>query len=88
LSQILHTELETSVAASKDQLALTSSELEKQKALNEKLENDLLAMNKHSGSALNGDVTSSDASASQTDVLAGLDLGKKSNVSDGIVNAL
>lgn len=43
--------------------------------LNEKLENDLLSMNKHhGGEATNGDGTPLEAS----DVLAGLELGKKS----------
>jgi hypothetical protein len=67
--------------ASKDHLSHTSFELEKQKILNEKLENDLLSMDKHRKPNMNGDVTPSDATSSQTDVLAGLDLGRKTAVS-------
>jgi homeobox protein cut-like len=69
-----------------EQLAFTSSELDKQKILNEKLENDLVsAMNKHKPSG-NGSVDGSGAltpsgTDSQTDLLAGLELGKKTSVS-------
>ncbi|KAG6833536.1 hypothetical protein H0H87_005187 [Tephrocybe sp. NHM501043] len=69
--RILHGELEESLRAAEDQLKNMGSELEKQKSLNEKLENDLLSMNKHRP---NGDLTSSD---SGLDVLAGLELGTK-----------
>lgn len=71
LNQILHSELENSLQAVQDQFASTADELEKQRVLNEKLETDLLSMNKHGA---NGDTTTSESS----DVLAGLDLGKKS----------
>lgn len=73
--------MEASLKTVQEQLTLTSSELDKQKVLNEKLENDLLAMNKHSKT--NGTVGNADGSGvltpadSQIDVLAGLDLGKK-----------
>ncbi len=70
-NQILHSELETSLQAAQDRLSSTANELEKQRDLNEKLENDLLSMNKH---GVNGDSIPSESS----DVLAGLDLGKKS----------
>lgn len=69
-----------------EQLAFTSSELDKQKILNEKLENDLVsAMNKHKPSG-NGSVDGSGVLTpsrmdSQTDLLAGLELGKKTSVS-------
>jgi homeobox protein cut-like len=71
-------------------LEYTSSELEKQKILNEKLENDLVAMNKHKQSGNGGVVDGVGGSGegvtpsgtdSQTDLLAGLELGKKSSVS-------
>jgi hypothetical protein len=65
--KILHSELEASLQTSRDQLAVTSSELEKQQALTEKLETDLLSLNKS-----NGEATPSNS----TDVLAGLELGK------------
>ena len=51
---------------------MTSSELEKQRALNEKLENDLLQMEAHNPKTVVFDAVSEDP-----DVLAGLDLGKK-----------
>ncbi|TFK44378.1 CASP C terminal-domain-containing protein [Crucibulum laeve] len=70
--RILHGELEASLEAAQRQLETTSSELEKQKFLNEKLENDLLSMNKHSKP--NGDTQHTEAGS---DALAGLDLGKK-----------
>lgn len=69
--QILHGELEESLQAAQSQLNVMSSEMDKQNALNERLENDLLSMNKH---RQNGDDNPSD---SGLDVLAGLDLGKK-----------
>ncbi|RDB24925.1 Protein CASP [Hypsizygus marmoreus] len=69
--RILHGELEESLQAAEDQLTTMGTELEKQRALNEKLENDLVSMNKHRP---NGDATPSD---SGLDVLAGLELGKK-----------
>ncbi|KAK0461260.1 CASP C terminal-domain-containing protein [Desarmillaria tabescens] len=68
--RILHSELENSLQAAQDQLSSTGADLEKQKALNEKLENDLLSMNKHRS---NGDITPPESS----DVLTGLDLGRK-----------
>jgi homeobox protein cut-like len=52
----------------KAQLESTSQDLEKQRALNEKLETDLLSLNQHQS---NGD------SIQQPDVLDSLDLGKK-----------
>lgn len=64
-----------------DQLALTSTELEKQRVLNEKLENDLLEMNKHKPNGVagvNGNVEGVlSPSDSQVDMLAGLELGRK-----------
>ncbi|KIM91916.1 hypothetical protein PILCRDRAFT_57062 [Piloderma croceum F 1598] len=52
--RILHNELEASLESVQEQLEYTSSELEKQKILNEKLENDLVAMNKHKQSGNGG----------------------------------
>ena len=54
------------------ELVMTSSELEKQRALNEKLENDLLQMEAHNPKPTTGEPSSED-----TDALAGLELGKK-----------
>ncbi|PBK91487.1 hypothetical protein ARMGADRAFT_1106045 [Armillaria gallica] len=72
--RILHSELENSLQAAQDQLSSTGADLEKQKALSEKLENDLLSMNKH---RTNGDITPPESS----DVLTGLDLGRKADSS-------
>ena len=72
----MHSELEASLQAAEERLWATSSELEKQKILNEKLEMDLLAVEKHKP---NGDALSRSNSAS--DPLAGLDIGKGSGVS-------
>ncbi|KAJ7072141.1 CASP C terminal-domain-containing protein [Mycena amicta] len=58
--RILHAELEASLTSAEEQLVATKADLEKQKILNEKLENDLF-----------------DA----TDLLAGLDLGRKTDPS-------
>ena len=51
---------------------MTSSELEKQRDLNEKLENDLLQMEAH-----NPKTVVADPSLEDVDALAGLELGKK-----------
>ncbi|KAF8628917.1 hypothetical protein AX15_003695 [Amanita polypyramis BW_CC] len=66
--RILHKELEAMLCATREKLEATDSELEKQKGLNEKLENDLLSMN-----TANTDV----ASDPGRDVLMGLDRSKK-----------
>ncbi|KAJ3936522.1 MAG: CASP C terminal-domain-containing protein [Lentinula lateritia] len=70
--RILHGELEASLQHAQGQLDSTSTELEKQKTLNEKLENDLLSLNKP-----NGDVSPSGSS----DVLAGLEVVQKESSS-------
>ncbi|KAG5654395.1 hypothetical protein H0H81_003219 [Sphagnurus paluster] len=69
--RILHSELEESLQVAQEQLKNLGAELEKQKTLNEKLENDLLSMNKHQH---NGNMTPSE---SGVDILAGLELGTK-----------
>ncbi|KAI0768369.1 CASP C terminal-domain-containing protein [Irpex lacteus] len=71
--RILHGELEASLMDAQSQLAAAEAELEKQRALNESLENDLLQMESHKPKASNGDATPGD-----DDVLASLDLGRKS----------
>ncbi|KAF8829096.1 hypothetical protein HHX47_DHR3000686 [Lentinula edodes] len=70
--RILHGELEASLQHAQGQLDSTSTELEKQKTLNEKLENDLLSLNKP-----NGHVSPSGSS----DVLAGLEVVQKESSS-------
>ncbi|KAF7979865.1 hypothetical protein HWV62_40631 [Athelia sp. TMB] len=74
--RILHTELEASLQSVQEQLEHTSTELDKQKVLNEKLENDLLEMNNHKPNGVNAEAVS--RSDSTSDMLAGLELGKKS----------
>jgi homeobox protein cut-like len=75
----LHSELEQSLQSVQDQLYTTSSELEQQKVLNEKLENDLFSVDKHK---LNGNVTPSESGG--LDALASLELGKRSTVKHSI----
>ncbi|KAF7782308.1 hypothetical protein Agabi119p4_1684 [Agaricus bisporus var. burnettii] len=70
--RILHSELEASIEASQAQLESVTSELQKQKLLNEKLENDLLSMGTNDRK-FNGD----SAHMSAEDVLAGLELPKR-----------
>ncbi|GBE81022.1 CASP C terminal-domain-containing protein [Sparassis latifolia] len=77
--RILHGELEASLRSTQADLAFTESELEKQRVLNERLENDLLHMDqrKTSGEA-NGKRIPADSLADGSgtaDALAGLDLG-------------
>jgi hypothetical protein len=55
------------------ELAAAEAELEKQRTLNERLENDLLQLEAHKAQRTSGDATPADGD----DVLAGLDLGKK-----------
>ena len=69
--------------AAQAELAGAEAELEKQRALNEKLENDLLQIQTHNPTPkarANGQDTPSD-----DDVLAGLDLGKKVTVSTALL---
>ncbi|KAI0789119.1 CASP C terminal-domain-containing protein [Abortiporus biennis] len=76
--RILHGELEASLNATQVELATTEAELQKQKFLNEKLENDLLQMDKHKP---NGDVSGAHTPA-DPDALAGLDLGGRKSTND------
>ncbi|KAG2016154.1 hypothetical protein CC2G_009349 [Coprinopsis cinerea AmutBmut pab1-1] len=75
--RILHNELQESLKNVENKLDSTSAELAKQKELNEKLENDLLAINNPDEKA-NG---SANKSGDDDDILANLDVGKKSAVS-------
>lgn len=77
--KILHGELEAQLLSTQGELVNAEVELEKQRALNEKLENDLLQIQTHNpgSKAVNGDST-----PAADDVLAGLDLGKKPGVSE------
>ncbi|CCM01147.1 uncharacterized protein FIBRA_03195 [Fibroporia radiculosa] len=79
--RILHGELEVSLQAARVELAVTESELDKQRALNEKLENDLLQLDQRK---TNGDFSHTSDSldllaSGSADALAGLELGKRTN---------
>ncbi|KAI0048257.1 hypothetical protein FA95DRAFT_1588758 [Auriscalpium vulgare] len=78
--RILHRELEASLQQTRDALEGTAAELEKQRELNERLENDLLQLDRraHNGDANgSGETDGASEHGSEKDVLAGLDLGKK-----------
>ncbi|THH32502.1 hypothetical protein EUX98_g1693 [Antrodiella citrinella] len=87
--RVLHNELEASLLAAEAQLSATEADLQKQRTLNEKLENDLLQMDRHNPTAgksslnLNGDAngsgTQTPAEGVVDDVLAGLELGRKTD---------
>ncbi|KAL1743372.1 CASP C terminal-domain-containing protein [Schizophyllum fasciatum] len=70
--RITHAELETTLTSVQARLEGTSQELEKQRALNEKLEDDLLALNQPTGER-----SGRDTPAEGVDALAGLDIGGK-----------
>ncbi|KAI0775656.1 CASP C terminal-domain-containing protein [Trametes elegans] len=74
--RILHGELEAALQSVQSQLAATESELDKQRALNEKLETDLLQMDQRQGE--NG-VSPSPANGTSTPVDVLAELGKKPN---------
>ncbi|KAM5530766.1 hypothetical protein V8D89_015573 [Ganoderma adspersum] len=73
--RILHGELEAALHSVQSQLEATESELDKQRALNEKLETDLLQMDQRKGDT--GATSPANGTSTPVDVLAGLDLGKK-----------
>ncbi|KAF8518766.1 CASP C terminal-domain-containing protein [Gautieria morchelliformis] len=78
--RVLHGELEASLRSVSEDLANNKDELEKQKLLNEKLEIDLLQVNKHVNGAATGSAEKSDASTppgSQQEGLAGLNIGQQ-----------
>jgi homeobox protein cut-like len=76
-NQVLHGELETSLRSAEQRLASADAELEKQKLLNERLENDLLQLDRHNVEQPNG----GDTDPLSNDFLADLDLGRKTGVS-------
>ncbi|KAI0743499.1 CASP C terminal-domain-containing protein [Daedaleopsis nitida] len=76
--RILHSELEAALHSVQSRLDATESELEKQRALNEQLETDLLQMDHRNDAGANGASPSpANGTSTPVDVLAGLDLGKK-----------
>ena len=80
--QILHGELEASLQAAQEELITVNSKLEKQQQLNEKLENDLVDIEKHQQAQVNGTREARDTlkNTASSDALAGIELGKKSSV--------
>lgn len=74
--QILHTELEASLQKATQDLEYTQADLDKQKTLNDKLENDLLELERGKP---NGGILSPPEIGS-IDGLSGLDLKKPSSV--------
>ncbi|KIJ49673.1 hypothetical protein M422DRAFT_246745 [Sphaerobolus stellatus SS14] len=74
--RVLHGELEASLRAANEELASNKEELEKQKLLNEKLETDLLQINKHTTPIKSGSGTpSGQKQSSQEGGLSNLNLG-------------
>lgn len=82
LVQILHGELEASLQATQEELITVNSKLEKQQQLNEKLEIDLLDIEKHQKAQVNGghEGRETPKNAASSDALAGIELGKKTSV--------
>ena len=80
--QILHGELEASLQTAQEELITVNSKLEKQQQLNEKLENDLLDVEKHQQAQANGkhEVRDILKSTTSSDALAGIELGRKPSV--------
>lgn len=80
--QILHGELEASLQTAQEELITVHSKLEKQQQLNEKLENDLLEVEKHQHAQVNGmpEVRDGLKATGSSDALAGIELGKKLSV--------
>lgn len=81
----MHGELEASIQAAEERLISTNSELDKQKELNERLENDLLHMDKHNTTGRPGS-HSPLPELTSLDALAGIELGKKPTVR--LINSL
>ncbi|KZV74458.1 hypothetical protein PENSPDRAFT_206091 [Peniophora sp. CONT] len=73
--RILHSELEASLAQARGELGTASSELEKQRSLNERLENDLLMLDRRGQGNGNGSVKEGRDDGDESDALAGLDIG-------------
>jgi len=73
MEQNLHSELEETLESSRSQLESVSSELEKQKQLNEKLENDLMSIDREKNESPTVD--------SEHNPLAGLDVGRRVSTS-------
>lgn len=75
--RVLHDELETSLRVTEEKLASSDAELNKQKALNERLENDLLHLEQHKQEPSTSRDRGDDLTSSSVDLLADLDLGSR-----------
>lgn len=87
---MLHSELEESFRTASEELATCRAELEKQKVLTDRLENDIMHVDRHmaggssgtsagASGAVNGERPSGRSTPSQsTDALSGLNLGSTS----------
>ena len=72
--QVLHAELEASFRSVSEDLATCRADLERQKVLNDRLENDLLHVDQHMGKA-NTDRSSGTSTPAHQDPLASLNIG-------------
>lgn len=74
--------MEGSLQAAQEELITVHSKLERQQQLNEKLEIDLLEIEKHQQTQINGKHEARDAlkNAVSSDALSGIELGKKPSV--------
>ncbi|KIM21551.1 hypothetical protein M408DRAFT_29456 [Serendipita vermifera MAFF 305830] len=84
--RVLHSELEESFRTASEELATCRAELEKQKVLTDRLENDLMHVDRHmatsnsAGALPNGDRASGTSTPNQsTDALSGLNIGSTSD---------
>ena len=86
--QILHGELEASLQVAQEELISVNSKLEKQQQLNEKIENDLLEIERHQQVQVNGKHEARDSlkATASSDALAGIELGKKPSVCVPLLN--
>jgi len=76
--QVLHSELEESYRTASEELATCRAELEKQKILTERLENDLMHVDRHLANGERPSGTGTSTPSHSTDALSGLNLGSTS----------
>ncbi|KAI0031748.1 CASP C terminal-domain-containing protein [Vararia minispora EC-137] len=75
--RVLHNELEASLQHMRAELSVTSVELEKQRGLNERLENDLLMLDQRGRANGSTKQALDGRDSSEADALAGLSLGRR-----------
>lgn len=85
--RVLHGELETSLREAEEKVGTADLELEKQRALNERLETDLLSL-EDARKQPNGHAPSTAASSEGLNALAGLDIGGKKPNSESATPAV